>query len=73
MDRSSCSLCGEHGCQSNTVPAGDVAVSLAVCGYEKAVQRLPRVEIADQDYTSGLCPECALGMGTLFPELISRY
>ena len=73
MHNFSCSLCGEHDCRGNTVPAGEVSVSLAVCGYEAARQRLPLMEFAEQVYSAGLCPDCALSKGTLFPELISEY
>ena len=73
MSQLSCSLCGPRDCQATTVPAGEVAVSLAVCGYETAVQRLPRLIAAEQSYSSGLCPSCALEKGTLFPELVSEY
>ena len=72
MHNLSCSLCG-GGCESNTVPAGEVAVSLAVCGYKTDLRRLPSVEVEDQVYSSGLCPGCALEKGTLFPELVSSY
>lgn len=73
MNRYSCSLCGPRDCQSTTVPAGEVAVSLAVCGYETALQRLPKVTVTEQVYSSGLCPNCALAKGTMFPELVSEY
>ena len=73
MHNMSCSLCGGGGCESNTVPAGEVSVSLAVCGYRTELARLPYVTIAEQVYSSGLCPNCALDKGTLFPELISKY
>ena len=69
----SCSMCAGGGCQSTTVPAGEVAVSLAACGYETAAQKLPRMTVAEQVYSTGLCPGCALSKGTLFPELISEY
>ena len=73
MDITSCSLCGRHDCQTGAVPAGEVSSSLAVCGYETAIESLPRVFIAEQRYKSGLCPACASVKGTLFPELISEY
>ena len=73
MHNLSCSLCGGGGCESNTVPAGEVAVSLAVCGYRTELARLPIVRIEEQRYSSGMCPACALEKGTLFPELVSRY
>lgn len=73
MHNFSCSLCGARDCQGVTVPAGEVSVSLSVCGYEAAVQRLPKLAAAEQIYTSGLCPDCALAKGTLFPELVSEY
>ncbi len=73
MDITSCSLCGRQGCQMNAVPAGEVAVSLAVCGYETAPVKLPKMVFAEQRYKTGLCPACAREKGTLFPELISEY
>lgn len=73
MNRLSCGLCGMRDCSSAAVPAGEVAVNLAVCGYETAVQRLPKVIITEQTYSTGLCPNCALAKGTMFPELVSEY
>lgn len=73
MHNYSCSLCGPRDCQSSAVPAGEVAVSLAVCGYETAMLPLPRVSMTEQIYSSGLCPNCALEKGTMFPELVSEY
>ena len=69
----SCALCGSGGCTGTTVAAGEVSVSLAACGYETAVQTLPRMTVAGQKYSSGLCPGCALSKGTMFPELVSEY
>ena len=73
MSQISCSLCGPRDCQSTTVPAGEAAVNLAVCGWETTKKRLPRLTAAEQIYSSGLCPSCALEKGTLFPELVSEY
>ena len=73
MHTLSCSLCGGGGCESNTVPAGEVSVSLAVCGYRTELARLPETVIAEQVYNAGMCPACALEKGTLFPELVSSY
>lgn len=73
MDHLSCSLCGSRDCMGTTVPAGEVAVSLAGCGYETAMQRLPKMHFEEQEYSSGLCPNCALAKGTMFPELVSTY
>lgn len=73
MSQLSCSLCGPRDCQATTVPAGEAAVNLAVCGYETTLKRLPRLVAAEQIYSAGLCPACSLEKGTLFPELVSEY
>ncbi|MBO6060510.1 MAG: hypothetical protein J6P98_00130 [Clostridia bacterium] len=70
---SSCRLDGRTECDFSTVTAGDVSVGLAMCGYEPAAVRLPRVSAADQNYSAGLCPNCALSVGTMFPELADSY
>lgn len=69
----SCRIDGTAECMENTVPAGDAANGLSGCGYEHAAARLPRLYAADQRYSSGFCPDCALQKGTLFPELVSVY
>ncbi len=56
-----------------TIAAGEVAVDLAVCGYETDSARLPQMRAADQNYSAGLCPGMSLEKGTMFPELISEY
>ena len=56
-----------------TVSAGEVSVDLAVCGYETASVKLPKMIAVNQNYSAGLCPGLALDKGTMFPELISEY
>ena len=34
---------------------------------------LPVTVIKKQSYTEGLCPDSALGIGTMFPELADIY
>ena len=70
---SSCRLNGAAECEGETVEAGYVTNGLSVCGYETAKSRLPRLDPADQRYSSGFCPNCALDRGTMFPELVSEY
>lgn len=68
----SCRLsAAERDCAS--VPAGEVAAGLGSCGFETPGQTLPRLTAADQVYSSGFCPGCALEKGTMFPELVSEY
>ena len=69
----SCRLDGSSECDLTTVSAGDVSVGLTICGYEPSVVRLPKLIAVDQNYTSGLCPNCAISKGTMFPELVSEY
>ena len=68
----SCRLGGYDGDQT-TVPAGEVAVDIAVCGYGAGAYELPKVNAADQNYNAGFCPGVALEKGTMFPELVSEY
>ena len=69
----SCRINGTAGCEDEVVSAGEVSSGLSVCGYETAKARLPRLIAADQRYSSGFCPNCALEKGTMFPELVSEY
>ena len=69
----SCRLNGEAECGGETVRAGDAPAGLSACGYESAAVRLPRVTAAEQIYSEGFCPNCALKKGTMFPELVSEY
>ncbi|MBO4383995.1 MAG: spore coat associated protein CotJA [Clostridia bacterium] len=69
----SCRIDGTAECFENTVAAGDAAKGLAGCGYETAAAKLPRLIAENQRYSSGLCPDCALEKGTMFPELVSVY
>ncbi|MBQ4446835.1 MAG: spore coat associated protein CotJA [Clostridia bacterium] len=71
-----CSMCrisGMNGDTPATLPAGDVSGQLGICGYETAAQSLPKLNAADQIYTSGYCPGTALERGTMFPELYNKY
>ncbi|MCR5808688.1 MAG: spore coat associated protein CotJA [Clostridiales bacterium] len=70
-----CDSCRVNGaeCSGTTVPAGGVSVGLSVCGYETVRMQLPKLIAVDQNYSSGLCPGCALEKGTMFPELVSEY
>lgn len=68
--------CGGAGPMLNdsvTVPAGSVNGGLSVCGYDSPRERLPITYIVNQDYTEGFCPDTALAVGTLFPELTGIY
>lgn len=56
-----------------TVPAGSVSGGLSVCGYETELNKLPNIHFEEQDYTEGFCPDTALAIGTLFPELVNIY
>ena len=69
----SCRLNNRFEGDFTTVSAGEVAVDLAVCGFETSTTRLPRMYAVDQNYSAGLCPGQALEKGTMFPELISSY
>ncbi|MBO4562589.1 MAG: spore coat associated protein CotJA [Clostridia bacterium] len=69
----SCRVNGMAECDGTTVPAGSASAGLSACGYITAAVRLPRLTAAEQDYTAGFCPECALAKGTMFPELASEY
>lgn len=55
------------------VPAGSVNSGLSVCGYQNELARLPVTYIKPQTYTEGMCPDASLGVGTMFPELVSIY
>lgn len=74
--RSSCS-CGmtenELLRDMTTVPAGTVSNGLAVCGYQNLLYKLPETIIRPQTYSEGFCPESALEVGTMFPELADVY
>ena len=68
--------CGSTGFMlhdSVTVPAGSVNGGLSVCGYDSPRERLPITHILNQEYTEGFCPDTALAVGTLFPELTGIY
>ena len=74
--RSSCSC----GIEENdilrdltTVPAGTVSTGLSACGIQSGLFTLPRTIIPPQVYREGLCPESALEIGTMFPELADVY
>lgn len=60
-------------CAAETVSAG------TVCGADCALFALTEsnvlgnVYVPTQVYRSGFCPDEALRMGTLFPELVSPY
>jgi len=69
----SCRLSNRFEGDFTTVSAGEVAVDLAVCGYDIETARLPRMYAAEQKYSAGLCPGIALEQGTMFPELMSEY
>lgn len=69
----SCRMDGMSEGKGVTVPAGEVGIGLAACGYETGTTRLPSLIAADQVYSSGLCPGAALEEGTMFPELIRVY
>ena len=69
----SCRLNGMTDCGGETVQAGGVTGGLSVCGYETAAAQLPKLFAAEQRYSSGFCPNCALEKGTMFPELVSEY
>lgn len=56
-----------------TVPAGSVSGGLGVCGYPSELSRLPVTYIRGQEYREGFCPDTALEVGTLFPELADEY
>ncbi|MBO4848129.1 MAG: hypothetical protein J5586_03150 [Clostridia bacterium] len=69
----SCRLNGLSDCDGTTVPAGGVSAGLSACGYGTAQQLLPKLTAVDQIYSAGLCPDCALTKGTMFPELVREY
>lgn len=70
---STCRLDGKAECDFSAVNAGEAAYGLSMCGYEPAAIKLPRLTAADQNYSAGLCPNCAISSGTMFPELIDEY
>ena len=70
---STCRLDGKAECDFSAVNAGEAAYGLAMCGYEPAAIRLPFMYAADQKYQAGLCPNCAMASGTMFPELADDY
>ena len=55
---------------ATTVPAGSVSNGLSVCGYETELNRLPNISFENQVYAEGFCPDAALAVGTLYPELV---
>ena len=61
-----CSMAAEALILENatTVPAGSVSNGLSVCGYETELNRLPNISF---------CPDAALAVGTLYPELVNIY
>ena len=68
--------CGSTGFMlhdSVTVPAGSANGGLSVCGYDSPRERPPITHIVNQEYTEGFCPDTALAVGTLFPELTGIY
>lgn len=73
----SCSLCTVNESfdpsAAVTVPAGTVSTGLSACGYPSEIDRLPRVYVQAQRYTEGFCPDTALAVGTMYPELVSIY
>lgn len=73
----SCTLCiGNESFDLSsvvTVPAGTVSSGLGACGYPNEINRLPRVHVEAQNYTEGFCPDTALAIGTMYPELVSIY
>lgn len=69
----SCRINGRAECDGDVISAGEVSSGLSVCGYETAAAKLPKLAAADQRYSAGFCPNCALEKGTLFPELVSDY
>lgn len=70
-----CSMTTEDTILDNTptVPAGSVSGGLSVCGYETALSKLPNISFEEQDYVEGFCPDAALALGTMFPELVNIY
>jgi hypothetical protein len=58
---------------SVTVPAGSVGTGLSACGIETELSRLPQTIIKPQSYREGFCPDEAIDVGTLFPELADNY
>ncbi len=56
-----------------TVPAGSVNGGLSACGYEMQRDRLPDIHFRNQEYSEGFCPDTALMIGTLYPELVNVY
>lgn len=74
--RFSCS-CGNNSennlRDSMTVPAGSVGTGLSACGIETELSALPQTYIRPQVYREGFCPDEALAIGTLFPELADTY
>ncbi len=55
------------------VPAGTVGTGLSACGIETELSRLPQTSIKPQSYREGFCPNEAIEVGTLFPELADNY
>lgn len=70
-----CSMAAEALILENatTVPAGSVSNGLSVCGYETELNRLPNISFENQVYAEGFCPDAALAVGTLYPELVNIY
>ena len=56
-----------------TVPAGSVSGGLSACRYELERSSLPDISFQDQNYSEGFCPDTALMLGTLYPELVHIY
>ena len=50
-----------------------VSNGLSVCGYETELNRLPNISFENQVYAEGFCPDAALAVGTLYPELVNIY
>ena len=56
-----------------TVQAGTVDGGLGACGYGTELSSLPQTLIRPQEYRDGFCPDAALAVGTMFPELADMY
>lgn len=70
----SCGMRGEMILRDlNMIPAGSVNGGLSTCGYPSELSLLPVTAIKKQVYTEGLCPDSALSIGTMFPELADIY
>ena len=67
-----CSMAAEALILENatTVPAGSVSNGLSVCGYETELNRLPNISFENQVYAEGFCPDAALAVGTLYPDIL---